>query len=96
MLPARVWPNRKRADLYLRRTSRDPPATARTCGAWPALKSYRHNHSPRPAWTEYVRGLANHLRIQDQNYYLSGDGLLTPAKKGQPPPDLSHFRQGQR
>jgi hypothetical protein len=83
VLPARVWPNRKRADLYSRR-------------AWPALKSYRHNHSPRPVWTEYVRGLANHLRIQDQNYYLSGDGLLTPAKKGQPPPDLSHFRQGQR
>jgi hypothetical protein len=30
-------------------------------------------------------------------YYLSADGLLMPAKKDQPPPDLSYFKPaGQR
>jgi hypothetical protein len=27
------------------------------------------------------------------NYFLSADGLLMPARRDQPPPDLKYFRQ---
>jgi hypothetical protein len=27
------------------------------------------------------------------NYFLSADGLLMPARKDQPPPDLRYFKQ---
>jgi hypothetical protein len=31
--------------------------------------------------------------IGKENYFLSADGLLMPAKKDQLPPDLRYFRQ---
>jgi hypothetical protein len=31
--------------------------------------------------------------IGSENYFLSADGLLMPAKKNQPPPDLRYFKQ---
>ena len=31
-----------------------------------------------------------------ENYFLSGDGLLMPAKKDQAPPDLRYFKQPQK
>jgi hypothetical protein len=34
--------------------------------------------------------------IGTENYFLSADGLLMPAKKDQPPPDLRYFKQTQR
>jgi hypothetical protein len=33
----------------------------------------------------------NHVHIGNENYMLSGDGLLMPTKRGQRPPDLSLF-----
>jgi hypothetical protein len=35
----------------------------------------------------------HHVVIGTQNYFLSGDGYLMPARKDQPPPDLRYFRQ---
>ena len=35
----------------------------------------------------------NHIIIGKENYFLSGDGLLMPAKKDQAPPDLRYFSQ---
>jgi hypothetical protein len=35
----------------------------------------------------------HHVVIGTQNYFLSGDGYLMPARKGQPPPDLRYFKQ---
>jgi hypothetical protein len=32
------------------------------------------------------------VRIQSQNFMLSADGYLMPAKKGQQPPDLRYFK----
>jgi hypothetical protein len=37
-----------------------------------------------------------HIRIGKETYYLSGDGLLMPAKKDQAPPDLKYFKQTQK
>jgi hypothetical protein len=33
------------------------------------------------------------VRIGSEIYMLSADGLLMPAKKNQPPPDLKYFKQ---
>ena len=33
--------------------------------------------------------------IKNEIYYLSGDGYLMPAKKGQKPPDLRYFTSTQ-
>ena len=35
----------------------------------------------------------NQIVIGTENYFLSGDGLLMPAKKDQAPPDLRYFKQ---
>src|SRR5262249_47397285 len=43
-------------------------------------------------WGEDVCGEGNaHVGIRKENYFLSAHGLLMPAKKGQPPPDLRYF-----
>jgi hypothetical protein len=33
------------------------------------------------------------VRIGNDNYYLSAEGLLMPVRKDQPPPDLRYFKQ---
>jgi len=33
------------------------------------------------------------VQIGKEAYFLSADGLLMPAKKDQPPPDLRFFQQ---
>ena len=54
------------------------------------------NLDPRPAWKSDVCSEFNtHVRIGKENYYLSADGKLMPAKKNQAPPDLSYFKQTQ-
>ena len=35
----------------------------------------------------------NHIIIGKENYFLSADGMLMPAKKDQAPPDLRYFNQ---
>jgi hypothetical protein len=38
----------------------------------------------------------NHVFINGENYMMSADGYLMPAKKGQQPPDLRYFNQPKR
>jgi hypothetical protein len=53
--------------------------------------------NPRPVWPEYYCGENNgQVLIGKENYFLSGDGLLMPARKDQPPPDLRYFKQTQK
>jgi hypothetical protein len=63
---------------------------------WSVDKTYRRNLNPRPIWreTSCTEG-NNQIVIGKENYFLSGDGLLMPAKKDQPPPDLKYFKQTQ-
>jgi hypothetical protein len=64
---------------------------------WTVTKKYVRDPNPRPSWVEEVCSENNpHVRIQNDNYYLGGDRLLMPAKKGQKPPDLRYFGQAQR
>jgi hypothetical protein len=61
---------------------------------WSVDKTFRRNPNPRPNWTltSCTEG-NNQLMIGTENYFLSGDGLLMPAKKDQAPPDLRYFKQ---
>ena len=64
---------------------------------WTVKKKYTRDPNPRPNWIEEVCAENNpHIRIGHDNYMLSADGLLMPAKKGQAPPDLKHFIQSQK
>jgi hypothetical protein len=64
---------------------------------WTVDKTYRRNPNPRPVWREFDCLEANaNIVIGKENYYLSAEGLLMPAKKDQPPPDLRYFKQSQK
>jgi hypothetical protein len=64
---------------------------------WTVTKRFARDPSPRPNWQEAICTENNpHVRIQNDNYFISADGLLMPAKKGQKPPDLKYFGQTQR
>ena len=59
---------------------------------WTVTRSYRREHNP--VWTEQICAEDNHhVVIGTQNYVLSGDGYLMPARKDQPPPDLRYFNR---
>ena len=58
------------------------------------LQKATRNPNPRPVWFSDVCSENNtHIRIGNDEYYVSGDGKLMPSKKGQPPPDLSYFKR---
>jgi hypothetical protein len=59
---------------------------------WTVTKNYRRVAEPRPLWTEEYCENNNHVVIGNEHYVLSADGLLMPAQKDQPPPDLRYFR----
>ena len=61
---------------------------------WTTDKRYRRNPDLHAQWPETYcnEGNAN-IVIGKENYFLSGDGLLMPTKKDQPPPDLRYFKQ---
>jgi hypothetical protein len=62
---------------------------------WTVMKSYRRDRNM--LWTENNCTEGNmHVVIGDQNYFLSGDGYLMPARKGQQPPDLRYFRAAEK
>jgi hypothetical protein len=59
---------------------------------WTVVKHYRRERN-----VEWYEDLCsennNHVMIGKENYFMSGDGYLMPAKKNQPPPDLRYFKQ---
>src|SRR6202047_1098471 len=64
---------------------------------WTVDKRYVRNPNPRSNWPEYYITEGNgQIAIGKENYFLSGDGLLMPAKKNQAPPDLKYFKQTQK
>jgi hypothetical protein len=58
---------------------------------WTVVKNYRRERD-----VEWYEDLCtennNHVVIGKENYMLSADGYLMPAKKDQPPPDLRYFK----
>jgi hypothetical protein len=65
---------------------------------WLVKKTYRRAADDKPVWFGHsVCGEGNvHVGIGKEVYFLSGDGLLMPAVKDQPPPDLRYFKKYER
>jgi hypothetical protein len=64
---------------------------------WTVTKTYiREAATPPEAYEEVCTEGNGHVGIAGQNYFLSGEGLLMPAKKDQAPPDLRYFKQMQK
>ena len=64
---------------------------------WSVDKKYRRSVVSHPNWPEsYCTEGNNQVAIGKENYFLSGDGFLMPAKKDQAPPDLKYFKQTSR
>ena len=62
---------------------------------WTVTKKYGRNPKEVLDWAEENCPEGNnHVAIQGQGYFLSGDGNLMPTSKNQPPPDLRYFKQG--
>jgi hypothetical protein len=58
---------------------------------WTITKNFRRDRDIR--WTENNCTEGNmHVVVGNENYFLSGDGHLMPARKDQPPPDLRYFK----
>jgi hypothetical protein len=60
---------------------------------WSVTRSYRRIANKEQAlWTEtYCTEDNHHVFINNENYVVSGDGHLMPARKNEPPPDLRYF-----
>lgn len=64
---------------------------------WSVDKKYVHNPNPRPNWTEgYCTENPTMVAIGRDSYFLSGDRILMPVRKDQPPPDLRYFKQSRQ
>jgi hypothetical protein len=64
---------------------------------WTVAKKFRRNPDPRPIWLEYNCAEGNEqVVIGKENYFLSADGFLMPARRDQAPPDLRYFKQLQK
>jgi len=64
---------------------------------WTVTRNLDRNPDPKPQWDEFICAEGNsHVKIAKDNYFLSADGLLMPAHKGQQPPDMRYFKQTTR
>jgi hypothetical protein len=60
---------------------------------WTVTKNYRRDSNPQPVWIEWICSEGqSHVQIGKENYFLSAEGFLMPARKGQRPPDLRYFK----
>jgi hypothetical protein len=64
---------------------------------WTVNKRYVHDPNPRPDWLESSCAEGGGMvAIGKEIYYLSGERLLIPIVRDQPPPDLRYFKQLQK
>ncbi len=64
---------------------------------WTVTKHYKREAAQHPLWRESVCAENNsHVQIGGEDYYLSAERELMPAKKGEEPPDLRYFGQGKK
>jgi hypothetical protein len=61
---------------------------------WTVDKKYVREANRHQDWPEYYCSEDNNqIVVGKENYFLSGDGMLMPTRKGQPAPDLRYFKQ---
>jgi hypothetical protein len=60
---------------------------------WTVDKAYRRNPDLQPDWPEvYCHLTTRWVRLGNESYRLNDQGILTPTRKDQPPPDLRFFK----
>ena len=75
-------------DLVNEITTIDPALTR----PWSTTKRYRLERE-KVIWSENACTEGNnHVFVGTENYMISGDGYLMPARKDQPPPDTRYFK----
>jgi hypothetical protein len=61
---------------------------------WSKSRTYKRASKPKPVWLEEVCAADNAMvKIGDDAYFLSSDGLLMPVRKDQAPPDTRYFKK---
>jgi hypothetical protein len=65
-------------------------------GPWTVKKRYVRTDNSRHNWEEQTCADNPHLQIGRESYVLDSQGLLTPTRKDQPPPDLRYFSQSKK
>ena len=64
---------------------------------WTVDKRYVRDADPQAEWFESVCTEYNgQVFIGKENYFLSADGFLMPARKDQPPPDTRYFKPARK
>jgi hypothetical protein len=64
---------------------------------WTVDKRYVRNGVAHPDWPESICPEYNaQVFIGKENYYLSAEGFLMPARKGQEPPDMRYFNPSRK
>jgi hypothetical protein len=88
VIKERFYPGKTRDALHVDITTIDNALTR----PWTVTKNFRR--STDTIWYENICTEGNnHVVIGNENYFLSADGLLMPAKKDQQPPDLRYFNR---
>jgi hypothetical protein len=62
---------------------------------WTVVKNYHRIPGGR-MYEDLCNESNEHVQIGKENYFMSADGYLMPAKKDQAPPDLRYFKQSQK
>jgi hypothetical protein len=62
---------------------------------WTVTKKYHRESNPIWHFSHCAEN-DQHVWIGNDNYFLSADGYLMPARKDQRPPDLRYFKQSQK
>ena len=61
---------------------------------WTKNRTYRRDPNPQPVWFEEAcAGDNSMVKIGNDPYFLSPDGVLMPTRKNQPPPDTRYFNR---
>jgi hypothetical protein len=88
----RIWLDKADSDLLHDEITTVDHALTRP---WTVVKTYRRDR--KELWQDYNCSEANHhVLIGREDYFLSGEGLLMPTRKDQPPPDLRYFKKAQK
>jgi hypothetical protein len=61
---------------------------------WTKNRTYKRNSDAKPVWLEEACAGDNAMvKIGNDPYFLSSDGLLMPTRKNQSPPDIRYFNR---
>ena len=64
---------------------------------WTVVKHYRRHAAKTAIWRDHICMENNqHVRVGNEDYFLSADGHLMPTRKDQAPPNLKYFNQLRR